>query len=136
MMKSNLIVKTRFEAAHFLPCHNGKCKNLHGHTWEIIVRLRGKVDPKTGMVMDFGILKPLLKECLPDHRPINNITCPHCQFIVHQGAVPDLVPTAENLARYLYFKFNEKVTPLNLTLVSVEVWESADACAMFDESCF
>lgn len=46
-----------FEAAHFIPNHPGKCRNLHGHSYRIRVEITGEVDPETGMILDFAYLK-------------------------------------------------------------------------------
>jgi len=49
-----LIKKYKVDYGHCLTLHDGKCRNLHGHTAEIVVTLEGKVDARTGMIMDFG----------------------------------------------------------------------------------
>lgn len=51
----------RFEAAHRLPHHAGKCRRLHGHSYEVVVELDGEPRPvdgasDEGMVLDFGDL--------------------------------------------------------------------------------
>ncbi len=64
----------RFEAAHKLPNHDGKCARLHGHSWRGVVYVASEVlvksGPKQGMVLDYseikGYVKPLLEEYL-DH---------------------------------------------------------------------
>ena len=60
----------RFEASHVLPHHPGKCSRLHGHSWVLHVFVEGKVNPKTGFVMDYGDIstdvKPLIDRL--DHR--------------------------------------------------------------------
>lgn len=62
------------EMAHRLPNHNGKCRNIHGHSWKLSVSVVGKPERENrstdeGMVVDFSILKDALKdiECLFDH---------------------------------------------------------------------
>lgn len=79
-----------FEAAHRLPEHPGKCKNLHGHTYTFEVRVLGPIQPETGMLVDFGQLKQvgdkivveLDHTCLNDHPELER-------------------PTAEVLAYYI-----------------------------------
>ena len=58
-----------FDAAHVLPeGYNGKCRNLHGHTYKAYVTLTGPRDSSEfGMVVDFKLLKEAMKEVLPDH---------------------------------------------------------------------
>ena len=46
-----------FDAAHRIPDHSGECKNLHGHTYKLIVTMEGEV--KDGMVIDFEDMKNL-----------------------------------------------------------------------------
>ena len=51
----------RFEAAHALMGYDGRCRNIHGHSYEMRVTIKGNPimddnSPKNGMVMDFGDL--------------------------------------------------------------------------------
>jgi 6-pyruvoyltetrahydropterin/6-carboxytetrahydropterin synthase len=82
-----------FSAAHQLVQmpEGHKCRRLHGHSYRVLVALRGPVDPKTGTVLDYADLtrawEPLA--ALLDHRMLNE--------------VPGLeVPTAENLAQWVF----------------------------------
>lgn len=63
-----------FEASHQLPQHPGKCKRLHGHSWVLTVSVHGRINPDTGMVMDFTDLKrevqPLILAL--DHEHLGN----------------------------------------------------------------
>ncbi len=57
----------KFEMAHALPGYDGLCKNIHGHSYELLVTVAGhpleKQDhPKLGMVMDFGDLKKIVRK--------------------------------------------------------------------------
>ena len=70
----------RFEAAHFLPFHGGKCKNLHGHSYVLEVTVAGEVkstdsgSAQSGMVMDFSVLKSIVDEnviSVFDHSNLN-----------------------------------------------------------------
>lgn len=66
-----------FEAAHFLPNvpHEHKCSKLHGHSYRVIVRVKGPIDDENGWVMDLGDIssqfEPIQKEL--DHSLLNNI---------------------------------------------------------------
>ena len=113
-MKIKLI--RSFSAAHKLPHYDGPCHTLHGHTWKTVFLIEG-APQKNGMVCDFKIIKKLLDENLPDHQFLN-----------------DLVenPTAENLAQYLFDKIGAKLAAQNLTLISLEVWESDNAAAIVE----
>ena len=100
-------VRRCISAAHFLPDYPGPCKKIHGHTWEIHVWLEGEVNPRTGMLVDFKVVKDLIDTY--DHQNLNDI------FPDHHP------PTAENFALALY-----GIIP---HCVKVRVWESEDAYA-------
>ena len=63
-----------FDAAHFITDHGGKCANLHGGRYNLVVKVRGRIDPYTGFVVDYGYLKALVRreviEAL-DHKHLN-----------------------------------------------------------------
>lgn len=50
----------RFDAAHVIP-HHPKCGRLHGHTYALHAEVSGDVDPATGFVVDFGVVKDVLR---------------------------------------------------------------------------
>lgn len=62
----------KFEAAHRLPCHDGKCARLHGHTYHLELVFRGQPrqvradDPQSGFVADFGLIDDLVRQELID----------------------------------------------------------------------
>ena len=65
-----------FEAAHHLPNHPGKCRELHGHSYGLVVHVEGPIDPHSGMVIDFSELKRLVREKVVsrlDHRCVNDL---------------------------------------------------------------
>ena len=72
-----------FEAAHFLPNHLGKCKNLHGHGFLLEVEIsgipkKGAKDPAKGMIMDFSKLKEIVNGVVidrVDHTHLNDKFC-------------------------------------------------------------
>lgn len=60
-----------FDMAHALDEYDGLCKNIHGHTYHLRITVKGKVlvqekHPSNGMVIDFGLLKKLVKEIILD----------------------------------------------------------------------
>ncbi len=61
-----------FDAAHYTKGVEGKCMNLHGHTFKVNVEVEGEVNPETGFVIDFSILKKIVKEVIEeyDHKVI------------------------------------------------------------------
>jgi 6-pyruvoyltetrahydropterin/6-carboxytetrahydropterin synthase len=61
----------QFEMAHALLGYEGPCKNIHGHSYKLDVTVKGEVKEQTsdsdeGMVVDFGIIKKLVKELIVD----------------------------------------------------------------------
>lgn len=87
---------------------------MHGHTFEVEVYIKAAELDKSGIGIDFTILKDYLKEILPDHKVLNEVF--------------DFSPSAENLSRYLYYKIKEKY-PVS----RVMVWESENAGAIYSE---
>jgi len=61
-----------FDAAHYTKGVEGKCMNLHGHTFKVNVEVEGVVNPETGFVVDFSVLKKIVKEVIKeyDHKVI------------------------------------------------------------------
>jgi 6-pyruvoyltetrahydropterin/6-carboxytetrahydropterin synthase len=113
-MSWELVVKDRFSSAHFLEHYKGKCEKMHGHTFEVEVYIKATELDKSGIGIDFTIIKNYLKEILPDHKVLNDVF--------------DFSPSAENLSRYLYYKIKEKY-PVS----RVMVWESENAGALYTE---
>jgi len=80
-----------FDAAHHLHCYEGKCKNLHGHTYKVIFGISGFVDD-IGLVIDFGDIKEIWKEKIEiylDHRYLNEM-------------LPPMNTTAENMVVWIF----------------------------------
>jgi len=105
-------IKLSFDAAHFLPNYDGKCKRMHGHTWRatFFVAAPGKRD-ESGIGTDFKLLRKALEEVLPDHELLND----------HLGR-----PSAECLARWL---LGRAVIRLGKSVLGMELWES-DGCGV------
>ncbi len=130
-----------FDSAHFLEGYTGKCRNIHGHRWRVVVEIKGeelKGDPQErGMLMDFSEFKKELKQICDrlDHR-----------LIVEQGTLTesliaefarmklDLVevpfrPTSEELARFFYNELKDR----GLAVHKVEMYETPTNCAIYGE---
>ncbi|MEM2933820.1 MAG: 6-carboxytetrahydropterin synthase QueD [Methanocellales archaeon] len=112
-MNMKLGVELQFDAAHSLPRYEGKCKNIHGHTYTAEVIVSGKVDGETHFILDYFILKKLLGEVIAelDHRYLNEIL---------------EYPTSERIAQYIYRKMREKLKGYNVELISIKLWEGKD----------
>ncbi len=100
-----------FEGAHHLPAvpKDHKCRGLHGHSYEVVVTVRGAVDPQSGWLMDFADIKaamqPLSK--LLDHKNLNLVE-----------GLPN--PTAEMLAVWLW----QRLAPTLPGLHEIEIRET------------
>lgn len=61
MQRLEVVKEFRFEAAHVLPKHPGKCSKLHGHSWLLRVGVSAPVNPETGFVVDYIDLKAMVQ---------------------------------------------------------------------------
>ncbi|MFS0836784.1 6-carboxytetrahydropterin synthase QueD [Paenibacillus sp. 1P03SA] len=80
-----------FDAAHHLHAYEGKCKNLHGHTYKAVYGISGHVN-EIGLTLDFGEIKDIWKSRIEpylDHRYLNE-------------TLPPMNTTAENMVVWLY----------------------------------
>lgn len=116
-----LQVESEFASAHQLREYQGKCENLHGHNWRVIARVCGETLDGTGMLMDFGILKKLLRGLADglDHTFLN--------------ALPpfDVVnPTSENLAKHIFGEL-AKALPAGVSPYEITVYESPTSAATY-----
>jgi 6-pyruvoyltetrahydropterin/6-carboxytetrahydropterin synthase len=105
-----------FSSAHRLPHYDGPCHDLHGHTWKAVFIIEGPIK-EDGMVCDFKVVKKLLDANLPDHQLLND-------WVEN--------PTAENLAQFLFKKIGAELAKMNLTLKTLEIWESDNAAAIVE----
>lgn len=97
-----------FEAAHVLPKHPGKCSRLHGHSFRLVVTVNRPVDPETGLALDFGELKAIVRrEAIDslDHVYVND-------FIEN--------PSAENIATWIW----GRLAPALPGLAEIELFET------------
>ena len=103
-----IFAEFRFEAAHRLPNvpDGHQCSRLHGHSFRSEVHVRGKIDPRTGWVIDFAQIESAfqpLKEKL-DHRYLNDV----------EGLSN---PTSENLAKWIWNALKPSLPGLSKVLV-------------------
>jgi 6-pyruvoyltetrahydropterin/6-carboxytetrahydropterin synthase len=107
----------KFEAAHVLPFHLGKCSRLHGHSYRLDVTLEGPLTgegPAAGMIVDFDVVSSVVKKGVIgelDHRSLNEI-------------VPN--PTSENVVVWIW----RRLAPEFPQLAELVLWETATACAI------
>ena len=117
-----ITVNKSFSAAHIIKDIGGKCEELHGHNFIVEVSLAASTLNKEGLLIDFRIVKGWIDELFEalDHKYLNE----HPYFM-------NLNPSAENLARFIHDKINEKAQVKNIGVSSVTVWESESARATY-----
>ena len=117
-----LVVGEHFDAAHFLRGYTGKCAKVHGHTWQVEIRVQGEKLNECGMLVDFAFLKEKLKKIIGtlDHSLINDL-----------DYFTTISPTAENISVYIAHKFQEMMKDVSVKICSVTVWESPRAAAIY-----
>jgi 6-pyruvoyltetrahydropterin/6-carboxytetrahydropterin synthase len=115
-----LIIKGEFSAAHNLRGYKGKCEQLHGHNYGVELYIRQSILNKSGIAIDFTVLKKLLDKALSeyDHRHLNELR-----------DFAKLNPTAENIAYMIHRKI-KKTLPGKHRL-KVCIWESAKTGACY-----
>lgn len=121
-------VKKEFDAAHYLPNYDGKCKNMHGHTWHVTVEVTGELEPISGMVLDLAILKRVLSQAIEkfDHQLLNNyISVPTCEILSHSIASFIVIHTGvQNIIAY----GGSKDTKIVEVRVTVQEGQGGYAC--------
>lgn len=70
-----------FDSAHFITDHPAKCSNLHGGRYKLQVKVRGRIDPTTGCVIDYGYLKRVV-----NRRIIEKFDHHHLNFVASELA--------------------------------------------------
>jgi len=96
--------------------------NYHGHTYTCSVTVEGPVDPLTGMVIDLAVLDRVLESEVVsrfDHRNIN--------LDVPEFAEGKLVPTGENLARFIFERVQSALDPVRVRSVQIDEDDSLSA---------
>lgn len=117
--------KFDFEAAHFIPVFEDghKCRRMHGHSFKVEVKIKGEIQPKMGILIDFADVKAVVKPFIEylDHDCLNDIA--------ERDSI-DLLrnPTSENICIWLYQEIKPKLPMLH----SVTVHETCtSACEYF-----
>ncbi|MBN6080937.1 6-carboxytetrahydropterin synthase QueD [Aggregatibacter actinomycetemcomitans] len=132
-----------FDMAHLLDGHDGKCQNLHGHTYKLQVEVRGNLyqeGAKQGMVIDFSDLKKTVNHAIlepMDHAFIYDQTSERESKIAALLQQLDSktfgVPfrtTAEQLAQFI---FNQLKYQNNLPVSAVRLWETPTSFCEYGE---
>ena len=142
-MSTIIITKLfHFETGHALYGYDGKCKNVHGHSYKLAVTVSGKPisdtnNVKLGMVIDFGDLKKIINEEIVDvfdHATVFNKNTPHVELANelikrgHHVLLVDYQPTSEMMV----IDFAEKIKnrlPSTIHLFSIKLQETETSFA-------
>ncbi|SFR37178.1 6-pyruvoyltetrahydropterin/6-carboxytetrahydropterin synthase [Robiginitalea myxolifaciens] len=142
MSRIRITKEFNFETGHALYGYDGKCRNVHGHSYHLSVTIIGTPITETGhiklgMVMDFGDLKKIVNEevvDLFDHATVFNKNSPHIELARtlesqgHRVILADYQPTSENMV----IDFAERISkrlPANIQLHSLKLRETGTAYA-------
>ena len=133
-----------FETGHALYGYDGKCKNVHGHSYKLSVTVIGspitdRSNVKFGMVIDFSDLKKIVKEEIVDqfdHATVFNETTPHIELANelksrgHHVILVDYQPTSENMVIDFAQKIKDRL-PNNIELHSLKLQETETSYAQW-----
>lgn len=131
-----------FETGHALYGYDGKCRNVHGHSYKLSVTVIGqpitdKTHVKYGMVIDFTDLKAIVKEEVVDqfdHATVFNKNTPHVELAKeleqrgHHVILVDYQPTSENLVIDFAQRIKNRL-PQNIQLFSLRLQETESSYA-------
>lgn len=130
-----------FDSAHFLSGYEGKCANLHGHRWRVVIEVMGKNVAKEGqirgMIVDFSTLKEDVKKEVDffDHALIiekDTLKGKTLEALNDEGfriITVEFRPTAENFAKFFYDRFKY----LGYNVKEAVVYETPNNCASYYE---
>lgn len=147
MSKIRITKQFTFETGHALYGYDGKCRNVHGHSYKLSVTVIGspitdQSNVKYGMVIDFSDLKKIVKEDIVDifdHATVFNKNTPHVELAKeletrgHHVILVDYQPTSENMV----IDFAEKIKsrlPENIKLFSLRLQETESSYAEWYQS--
>ena len=133
-----------FETGHALYGYDGKCKNVHGHSYKLSVTVIGvpisdRNNVKFGMVIDFSDLKKIVKEEIVDHfdhATVFNQTTPHIELANelidrgHHVILVDYQPTSENMVIDFAQKIKSRL-PKTIELHSLKLQETDTSFAQW-----
>lgn len=138
-MKVRITKEFNFEMAHLLDNYDGLCRNIHGHSYRLFVTIIGQPEPsvespKYGMVMDFSVLKGIVRREIVDkldHALLVRRGTIQAQRLVglsERIIEVDYQPTCENMVGH----FAESIKPFlpsNVELFSIKLYETATSFA-------
>ena len=133
--------KFNFEMAHALMGYDGLCKNIHGHSYKLFVTVTGQPlqddkSPKNGMVLDFSLLKDIVKKSIIekyDHSLVLNSNMPESLIKPLKENYERIIlmqsqPTTENIIIEIAKILKSKL-PKNVKLFSIRLYETDSSYA-------
>jgi 6-pyruvoyltetrahydropterin/6-carboxytetrahydropterin synthase len=121
----------RWEMGHRLPEHFGACKNIHGHSYKMIVEIEGDLNP-LGMVMDYYDLKKVVGPLIDklDHSFMVNendsLVIDFLKSVKSKKVVVGFQSTVENICKYVVQELNTGLFPPNVKSLRVRIYETHD----------
>ena len=142
MSKIRITKQFSFETGHALYGYDGKCKNVHGHSYKLSVTVIGRPiedqnNVKFGMVIDFSDLKEIVKEEIVDqfdHATVFNKNTPHVELASelqsrgHHVILVGYQPTSENMVVDFAQKIKNRL-PQTIQLHSLKLQETETSFA-------
>lgn len=136
-----------FDMAHMLCGHPGLCKNLHGHTYKLLVTAAANGELTNGMVCDFSTLKDVVKERIVnalDHAVMINTNTTDtfelalwdlCKAHGKKHYLVGARPTAENMCHDFYKELNTSLTEIGASfrVTEVKLYETPTSYAIYNE---
>ncbi len=119
----------RWEMGHRLPEHFGLCKNIHGHSYKMILSVEGNLNQQQ-MIIDYydleKIINPIIQEL--DHSFMVNksdtLVLEFLNKINSKKVVVDFDPTVESICNYILNKIKEAPLPENIKSLTVRIYET------------
>ncbi|HSP88210.1 MAG TPA: 6-carboxytetrahydropterin synthase QueD [Ignavibacteriaceae bacterium] len=121
----------KWEMGHRLPEHFDKCKNIHGHSYKMIVELEGEV-LESGMVLDYYDLKKIINPIVEklDHSFMvykeDKEIISFLEKMKSKMVVVEFQSTVENICKYFLNEIKKISLPENINKVLVRIYETAD----------
>ena len=122
-----ITVQAGFSSGHYLREYYGKCENPHGHNYRVLVTLIGEQLEPNGLLLDFKLLKQVLKPTVEylDHQMNNELE-----------PFTTVNPSAENLAKYFFDQTSAQLRKLTQGRVRVKdctIYETDTSFARYYE---
>ncbi len=119
-----IVYETEISCAHRIRNYHGKCKNLHGHNYFVIVEVDSDNLDENGFVMDFAKIKEIINEL--DHKTILEKDDPLIERLKDQSLfIMNEAPSCENIAKVIAHKIKNQLKSCNY--VKVRIWENRNS---------